>query len=407
MNATPSCKDLAPRLGMEKPLTAKLSERLSLAAMAPRRKPLKNPYDITWPGPTELVGLRFTLQPMQASQLHADYTKGLHAWFLKQVQQTNPALSQRLHDNADEKAFTISALDGQFVGGQQQLQLYPKETYAWTVTAFSQELVYWLGRWLAKLPEALSLYHAPLKILNVEVAQPAMTYEELTHAPLPRNKKLALSFPVPTSFRRKGKHFPLPTPVNLFHSYGRRWNNQSAYPVELDPFLDWVDTHTVIHRYSLQTSKVTVGKGQGAVTGFMGALELGLDKKAETSPENMAWFYRLGQYAPYCGTGHKTTFGLGQTLLGWELPAEQELPISAAAVLEERISDLTEIFLAQKARQGGKRGIQSAKTWATILARREQGESLMLIANDLNMKHDTVNKYAKLARKALRETVNI
>lgn len=375
--------------------------------MAPRRKPPKNPYDITWPGSTELVGLRFTVQPVQASQLQADYTKGLHAWFLKQVQQTNPELSQLLHDNADEKAFTISGLDGQFVGGQEQLQLYPKETYHWSVTVFSQALVYWLGRWLAKLPEEISLYHAPLKILQVEVVQPAMTYAELAEAAIPRQKKLALSFPAPTSFRRKGKHFPLPMPMNLFHSYGRRWNDLSGHPFELEPFLDWVDTHTVIHRYSLQTSKVAVGKGQGTVTGFVGAIELGLDKKAEASPENTAWFYRLGQYAAYCGTGHKTTFGLGQTILGWELPADQELPISAAELLEERIIELTETFLAQKVRPGGKRGVESAKSWATILARRERGESLMAIAGDLNMKHDTVNKYAKLARKALKEIAEL
>jgi CRISPR-associated endoribonuclease Cas6 len=41
-------------------------------------------------------------------------------------------------------------------------------------------------------------------------------------------------------------------------------------------------------------------------------------------------------------------------------------------------------------------------TWATILARREMGDPLKIIAEDLQMLPLTVKTYAKLARKALK-----
>ena len=49
----------------------------------------------------------------------------------------------------------------------------------------------------------------------------------------------------------------------------------------------------------------------------------------------------------------------------------------------------------------GDRARKTAETWATILARRERGESLQDIAIDLEMPYETVKTYTKLARRAL------
>ena len=70
-------------------------------------------------------------------------------------------------------------------------------------------------------------------------------------------------------------------------------------------------------------------------------------------------------------------------------------------LLAERISELTQHFLAQRQRQGGNRAQDIAETWATILARREMGESLQAIADDLEMRYQTVKTYVKLARRAI------
>ncbi len=110
----------------------------------------------------------------------------------------------------------------------------------------------------------------------------------------------------------------------------------------------------------------------------------------------------MGKLAPYCGTGHKTTFGLGQTRLGWSTEREQDVP-SVETVLTQRIEELAEIFKAQRKRTGGTRAREIASKWATILARREMGESVQEIADDLQMPYETVKTYVKLARRALKQ----
>jgi len=93
---------------------------------------------------------------------------------------------------------------------------------------------------------------------------------------------------------------------------------------------------------------------------------------------------------------------LGQTRSGW-LAAAPPAPPRIESLIAERITELTEPFLATKKWQGGNRATSSAETWATILARRELGESLQAIALDLETPYETVKTYAKLARRALSE----
>ncbi|MEO1146760.1 MAG: CRISPR-associated endoribonuclease Cas6 [Cyanobacteria bacterium J06638_22] len=372
----------------------------------PRRRATQSTSGIAIPSlhvTTELVGLRFTLQALDDAVLYAQYTTGLHAWFLQQIQAFDPDLSAYLHDGESEKPFTITGLDGQFTAHHQQLQLQKGATYHWQLTALSKPVVRGIAQWFKQLPETLELRTATLSIQSVEICHPATTYNKLWKQAADQNAMVNLSFLSPTSFRRKGNHFPLPVPVNLFHSYLRRWNDFSRRPFEQDAFLDWVEDHTLIHQLHLDSSKIAAGK-RGSVTGFTGAIRLGLTKRAAQTPDFHQLFYALLNFSPYCGTGHKTTFGLGQTQLGWLTPDQVSAPPSTRqTLLAERIAELTQIFMAQRKRVGGDRAIQISETWATVLARRELGESLQAIATDLGIPYETTKTYSKLARRSLRE----
>ncbi|MEW5860771.1 MAG: CRISPR-associated endoribonuclease Cas6 [Cyanobacteriota bacterium] len=357
------------------------------------------PSDLSWSAQTELVGLVFELTPHAADYLYPQYTVGLHAWFLDQVRQTNPELSAYLHDGQSEKPFSISGLEGELLGAGKNLQLQVEESYRWYVSALSKPVVQWLAQWVQVLPEVIELRDASFLIRTCEIALAPTTYDELfsfAHSP---STALKLSFLSATSFRRKGHHFPLPVPNNLFHSYLRRWNDFSNRQFDQDAFLEWVEECVLIHRHRLESVKVAAGK-KGSVTGFTGAIELGLASAASSQPEFEQLFYALGQFAPYCGTGHKTTFGLGQTRVGW-LAQETQVVLSQQSLLAQRIAELQEQFLQQRKRAGGTRATEIAETWATILARRELGESLQAIATDMEMRYETVKTYAKLARQAL------
>ncbi|QSJ16539.1 CRISPR-associated endoribonuclease Cas6 [Nostoc sp. UHCC 0702] len=379
---------------------------MARVAASTRRKAkpkLESPASIlTWADDTELVGLVFDLEPTTSTSLYSQYTIGLHAWFLDQVRQFNPDLSAYLHDGESEKPFNISALEGQLLPSGIQLQLQANQIYRWQINALSGRVVQFLSQWLTQLPQSLNLRDANLKIKQVSIAHPPTTYAQLLESSTEKLSNVSLSFVSPTSFRRKGHHFPLPVPVNLFHSYLRRWNDFSGIPVEQEAFLDWIDEGVIIHQHRLESVKVAAGK-RGSVTGFTGAISCGLSKAALANSEFTRLFYALVQLAPYCGTGHKTTFGLGQTRLDW---VEQETSVSTQLLtnmLGERIDELIALFTAQRKRTGGDRTDKIASTWATILARREMGESLQVIAEDLEMPYSTVKTYVKLARRALKQ----
>ncbi|MBR8834511.1 MAG: CRISPR-associated endoribonuclease Cas6 [Stigonema ocellatum SAG 48.90 = DSM 106950] len=378
---------------------ARAAKSISRRAKSKSESPSSVP---TWAHDTELVGLVFDLEPTSSTSLYSQYTIGLHAWFLDQVRQFNPHLSAYLHDGESEKPFNISALSGQFLPNGKQLQLEANQIYHWHVNALSQRVVQFLSQWLTQLPQTLELKDAPLRIKQVSIANPPTTYAQLLQLPIDKHSNISLSFISPTSFRRKGHHFPLPVPVNLFHSYLRRWNDFSGMPVEQQPFVDWIDEGVIIQQHRLESVKVAAGK-RGSVTAFTGAISCGLSQTAVANSEFTQLFYTLARLAPYCGTGHKTTFGLGQTRLDW---VEQESSVSTqflTNMLGERIDELTALFTRSRKRTGGDRTDKIASTWATILGRREMGESLQVIAQDLDMPYDTVKTYAKLARRALKQ----
>lgn len=351
------------------------------------------------PNETELVTLVFELVCPQTSTLFPQYTIGLHAWFLDQVRQTNPQLSQQLHDEQAEKPFTISSLEGKITPLSKKLQLHGQETYYWYISALSPQLVEWLSQWLQALPSTVALHHAPLQIKSVDYALPPKTYQKLWKSR--DTKSLSLSFVSPTSFRRKKHHFPIPLPFQVFQSYLRRWNLFSGKPFNQDDFLRWVDNHVLIMRHNLESVKVAAGK-RGSVTGFTGAVEYGLTKEASAQPEYVQLYKTLAQLAPYCGTGHKTTFGLGQTRNGWLMEDTAVETLVVEYQLAQRIEQISSQLMKHQKRIGGTRAINVCHTRATILAKQELGQSLKEIATELEMPYETVKTYAKLAKRMMR-----
>jgi CRISPR-associated endoribonuclease Cas6 len=359
---------------------------------------------LTWNKHTELVSLKLALQPQSDFTVAPHYTTELHSWFLDQVRRMDFELSSYLHDGQSEKPFTISNLTGEMPSQGRSLLLPSHQQYEWIITALSQPLTDWVQQWLQPPPTEIKLRSGTFNIVNWQLAQPPTTYAQLLQSSDPE-LTINLSFMTATSFRRKGNHLPLPVPFNLFHSYLRRWNDFSGYEVDQDSFLDWVDAGTVILGHHLQSVKVTAGKS-GSVTGFTGSVQLGLSGKAKQDTDFVQLWQALGRFAPYCGTGHKTTFGLGQTRRGWLNEPEIAEVNPLQSFLAQRIQDLTELFTAQRKRTGGDRATAIAQTWATILARRELGESLPAIAEDLEMPYETVKTYVKLARRALKQPSN-
>lgn len=385
------------------------------------------------PPNTELVAIALTLKPERDLNLHPQYTTQLHGWFLHHIRQINPQLSQQLHDGQGEKAFTISQLHGSIIAQGKAQHLSAHNTYQWQITALSRPLCDCLRQWLDLPPTRLELNSGNYQILDFRLSYPPTTYAEIWQQSANSSTPLELTFTTATSFRKRGNHMPLPIPENLFHSYLRRWNHFSAQKFDQDPFLEWVNDNIVILRHDLRSAKVQAGKS-GSVTGFLGSIQLGFTTKAKHHPEYIQLVRTLIACAPYFHTGHKVTFGLGDTELGWgdgemggwvdgwmgkrgvegrsmsgaELMGRggeglnrSSLDLTRAEIIAVRERELAAFFLDRKKRQGGERASKTAKLWAQIIARLELGDSLKAIATELNMPYDTVKKYAQIAKKQL------
>ena len=371
----------------------------------------------------DLIGLTLTLCPTQSFVVASQYTIELHSWFLDQVRRMDADLSAYMHDGQSEKPFTISGLlDGELLHQpDRKLLVQADQSYHWVVTALSANVADWMQNWTP--PPEMRLKSGTLTIERCAIAPPMTTYEDLwmqagEQMGKNRSHSLCFTFLSPTGFRQHGNHLPLPIPASVFQSYLRRWNH--FVELEFDPFefKQWVEEHIVILRHQIQSSKVQAGK-QGSVTGFTGSVQFGLTSKAKAHSDYVQLVHALEQLAPYCGTGHKTTFGLGQTRLGWLTDASAPMPIpapipssssialpapnSSKAVLKRRIAELAALFLSTKKRQGGDRARATSELWAVIVARREAGESLKAIAEDLDLSYDTVKKHMARATEKLRE----
>jgi CRISPR-associated endoribonuclease Cas6 len=369
----------------------------------PRRSSAK---DLPWDSEAELVGITLMLKPQRDVEVPSNFSMTLHSWFLNQVRLSDPELSAYLHDGQSEKAFTISGLEGEPVGEARSLLFRSNQTYAWTVTGLNRDVCEWLCKWVVALPQEMKLRSERFEILEWRVSLPAIAYESVwdrfEHGD---EGEVSLTFLSATSFRKRQNHMPLPIPENVFHSYLRRWNNFASITVEQDDFLEWVNECVVILRHELRSRKVQAGK-QGSVTGFVGQVQFGLTPKAYEEPEYVQMVRSLVCCAPYFGTGHKVTFGLGQTRSGWLEEGKREPEqVQKGDLIEVRRLELKGLFFGLKKRQGGERAEKAADLWATIVARQEFGESLKGIAEDLGVSYESVKKYAQLARKAI-ESLN-
>jgi CRISPR-associated endoribonuclease Cas6 len=388
----------------------------------------------------DLLGLTLTLQSTTSFTVPSHYTTELHSWFLDQVRRVDFELSSYMHDGQSEKPFTVSSLLGTELLPQSHHQqvVQAHQPYQWTVTALATEVATWMQNWSKALPKEMRLRSGTFTIANCTIAYPATTYAQLWEKAeaisAERNsagtteRTLCFTFLSPTSFRHYGNHLPLPMPDLMFKSYLRRWNHFVDLEFDSHDFKQWVSENVIILRHQLQSSKVQAGK-QGSVTGFTGAIQFGLTAKAKNNPDYVQLIYALEQLAPYCGTGHKTTFGLGQTRLGWLPPVQSPLlgrsgslpstsPRTQVTVtqviassptkptrttLKKRITELTKLFLSTKKRQGGDRARLTSELWATLIARRETGESLKAIAQDLELNYETAKKHMTRATEKLRQ----
>lgn len=127
--------------------------------------------------------------------------------------------------------------------------------------------------------------------------------------------EIVLEFLSPTSFHVKGMDYPLPDARRVFESYLKRWNEFSGWVLEpADALLEWVENKVALASFDLHSALHPYR--EYAHTGCVGRVKYCVQKNAWADADKVHWLNVLADYATFCGTGRKTTQGMGQTRRG-------------------------------------------------------------------------------------------
>lgn len=243
--------------------------------------------------------LTLPLDPAQAAELPPYPGRALHALFYQWLALGDYALSVQTHADDGPRPFTVGPLLR--YNGQPLLRFTVLEDALWPA----------LQRGIALTP-AVVVLNRPLTLPANGPQVQQQAYAELV-AQAGTETRFTFRFRSPTSFRSREMHFPLPDPRLVFQSWLLRWNEFALPHQQLNvALLDIVEAHLAIGRYEMRTELVDLGENKKAI-GFVGMIQYNVLRAHRLGAEWVSALNLLADYAPYCGTGHKTAQGMGQT----------------------------------------------------------------------------------------------
>lgn len=159
----------------------------------------------------------------------------------------------------------------------------------------------------------LNLLRAQLRLVQEEIEVWAEPYGEL-EAEAETATRIDLRFESPTGFRAGELITLFPEPFKCWQSWLCRWNAFAPLASQINVvLLDAVMAHVAVSAYSLSTRPIRFEAEQRTEIGFTGQVSFAIVKAGQLPPLIVKQINALANYATFCGTGHATTRGLGQT----------------------------------------------------------------------------------------------
>ncbi len=243
-------------------------------------------------------------------------TQGYHAYglFLALIRQSSPKMADELHGSDSMKPFTISPLQGKFQRTGKSLKVVDASEYSIRLTFLKEDVfAYFMDAVFKAASQPLRLESAIFHIDHVIMQHEDspfchhQSYEEL-FTESASERKVRLQFLSPTVFRSGGKRNVLFPEASLaFGSYLSKWQHFS--PVRVDEHAAEFLEQIIVARYKLNTRILHFNSYQEI--GFEG--ECTFELPADFDEDSLKTINALADFAFYCGTGAKTTMGMGQT----------------------------------------------------------------------------------------------
>jgi len=266
--------------------------------------------------------LTMTLQSVDPSRpAPHQYGRALHGLFYTWLRRGGPAMATAIHEQDGARPFTVSPVRRPTDGAG---------TYAFRLTLLDDALLTLLTAGLDWKREALVEQHPcvivatdgqPYRITQtlcgyenegLRIKRNPCSYEELLRDARAETT-LVLRFLSPTAFHSRKMQYPLPDPVLLFSSFLTRWNAFAPAACRInESLLDVVTQHVAISRHQLRTEAADFGRYPQI--GFVGEVHYRVLRPRKLGAGVLRSLNALADYAAFCGTGHHTAQGLGQTV---------------------------------------------------------------------------------------------
>jgi CRISPR-associated endoribonuclease Cas6 len=173
-----------------------------------------------------------------------------------------------------------------------------------------------ITQWAAQLPNKVELAGIHWEVIRMPQQHSwtkQVSYQQLANTYLYNKrppKRWKLIFETPITFRRgENGYLPFPLPIKLIDSWMRRWQAFSPFAIS-DNLKDRVYNGLFLESYDMNSTTIHYknGKypsGEGHCT--LQAKKMSIQERAQVD--------LLANYAFFCGSGYKTTQGMGLTKL--------------------------------------------------------------------------------------------
>ena len=224
--------------------------------------------------------------------------RALQAAFYHWLSDADPALAARVHGMLETKPFTV-------------IPLHQRNGVLCAALTLLDDGLWPALEAVLDRDAAVEIGDARYPVMGAARRVIHRSYPELVVG-APTETHLAFGFRSPTSFRSSGMHYPLPDPVLVVQSWLLRWNAFAPLTLQINAnTLDLAAAHLALSRHRIETR--TVDFGRYAQVGFVGRVTYQVVGRERLSDDLLRRFNVLADYAPFCGTGHKTTQGMGWT----------------------------------------------------------------------------------------------
>lgn len=248
------------------------------------------------------------------------------ALFLHLVEQIDPDLSRRLHDEDNYRPFTVSRLSSSESERKPLTTLQMGQTYRLRITLLDGGPLWQLlsSHFLETKKLVLQVDKASFqlaRVLSNSTSDPggwAGYTDWQTLASTAACSHLTLHFASPCAFSLGERKFALfPEPGYVWDSLMRTWNQYAPPILQIDKqaMREFVAQQVVVSDYHLETSRVAYA--EVVQKGFQGTCTYQIKDKQGYASQAAA----LASFALYSGIGYKRARGMGQARM---LPPQEE-----------------------------------------------------------------------------------